>query len=262
MLNMLDGLEEYGLKDLENLNIYEEKKIVIKNSVKKANINPEDCLYQKSVVCPSCDNSFKETAIRSGKIKLVSLHTDLRPYYEPIDPLLYDVIICPNCGYSAISMFFPALRYNQSLLIKDNITPKFKYKQHPLLLTTDMAIERYKLALLNTIIKKSKDSEKAYTCMKLAWLYRGKKDLKKEESYMRYALDGYKSAFEKERFPICGMNEPTYMYIVGELSRRLGKLDDALKWLGKVITFKNVNTRLKERALEIKDLINESKKTR
>ena len=37
----------------------------------------------------------------------------------------------------------------------------------------EKAIERYKLALYNTLVKKGKNSEKAYECLKISWLYRG-----------------------------------------------------------------------------------------
>ncbi|MBR2057863.1 MAG: DUF2225 domain-containing protein, partial [Fibrobacter sp.] len=35
----------------------------------------------------------------------------------------------------------------------------------------DTSIERYKLALYNSMVKRAKISEKSYICLKIAWLY-------------------------------------------------------------------------------------------
>ena len=39
--------------------------------------------------------------------------------------------------------------------------------------TYDIAIKRYKMALLTAMTKPARGSEQAYLCLKLAWLYRG-----------------------------------------------------------------------------------------
>ena len=52
---------------------------------------------------------------------------------------------------------------------------------------------------------------------------------------MAKACQCYEQATIKERFPIGGMTEITVEYIIGELYRRTGKLDQALSYLGKVV---------------------------
>jgi uncharacterized protein (DUF2225 family) len=51
------------------------------------------------------------------------------------------------------------------------------------------------------------------------------------------------------------MEEITVMYLIGDLARRLGRNDEAMQWVSRVIVSKAANERLKERARHVKDLI-------
>ena len=59
----------------------------------------------------------------------------------------------------------------------------------------------------------------------------------------------------KELFPMCGMDENTCTYLVADLARRIGKDEEALRWLSRVITARDANERIKSKAREIRDLI-------
>lgn len=41
------------------------------------------------------------------------------------------------------------------------------------------------MALLNTVVKNGKSSERAYTCLKMAWLCRGKRELLMQGDYKK-----------------------------------------------------------------------------
>lgn len=57
------------------------------------------------------------------------------------------------------------------------------------------------------------------------------------------------------------MEEITVMYLIGDLSRRLGKLTEASKWISKVIITNASNNRLKEKkARQVKELIKQAQK--
>lgn len=256
MKNLFSGLEELGFNNI-NDDLYKENTPAVsqeKAQLKKI-INPEDSLYDKTTNCPVCGNDFKSRVVKTGKARLISKDTDLMPRYQNINPLFYDIYICPKCGYAAMSRFFNNIKEHQAELIKQKISSKFHAKTYPLIYDVDIAIERYKLSLLNSLVKNAKTSEKAYTCLKLAWLYRIKENSGEETKFIQQAYIGLKEAYEKESFPICGMDSYTYMYLIGELARKLGDNSEALKWFGKVIISQNVNPRLKELARDQKDLI-------
>lgn len=124
----------------------------------------------------------------------------------------------------------------------------------------------HKLALVSTVVKRGKNSERAYCCLKLAWLYRGKweactdeenrKKLKLEElELLGKAYEGFSTAVSKENFPMCGMDELTLDYLVADLARQLGKFDVAEKWISSVILSHSANERIKEKARDLRTQI-------
>lgn len=279
MANLFSGLEHFGLGNLSEMKVFDkEKKEREKGEAdkKKVEVKEEDLLFDKTFICKACNKEFKSKMIRTGKVKLLEQDMDLRPKYQHVDSLKYDAIVCPHCGFAALNRFFNYLTDSQAKLIKTNISAKFKgLKETGGALTYDEAMLRHKLALLNAVVKHAKSSEKAYICLKLAWLCRGKsetlpediKDLEvirkelaeREKEYIAHAYEGFQESFSKEPFPICGMDENTLTYLCADLARQLGKYDDALRMVGRVITARGVNDRIKSKGIEMKEMIKKEK---
>ena len=277
MGSLFSGLEKFGLGKLEKLEVYEEEtnKEEAGEAVKPV-VSEADFLFDKTFVCPVCDNEFHSRMVRTGKVKLLAADTDLRPKYQHVDCLKYDALVCPKCGYAALSRFFKFMMPTQAKMIRESITVNFKgLGGTGSTYSYDDAIERHQLALANTVVKKAKDSEKAYTCLKMAWLCRGKaenlpedtpdkenvlKELQEQErELLENAYSGFESAFTKESFPMCGMDELTVTYLVAELARRVGKVEESGRWISKVLTSRVANERIKNKARDIKELLNQQK---
>ena len=278
MGNLFDGLESLGLNINKDIEVYEKEKKEEKNGQGAANkpreLSEEDLLFDKTYTCPVCDTEFKSKMVRTGKAKLVSADSDLRPKYQGIDPLKYDAILCPKCGYASLSRYFNFVMDSQAKLIKEQISRSFQYKsEDENVYSYNEAITRHKMALLNTVVKKGKTSERAYTCLKLAWLSRGKREelaakngsneeiakIQEEEvQFLENAYEGFSAAFSKETFPMCGMDQYTVMYLVAELARRSGKVDEAKRWVSRVLVARDANRRIKDKALALKEMLQEN----
>ncbi len=274
-MGLFSGLKNLGLGDLENTKVIEEKHRVKKETEKPVEKTPEELeaemVMDRTLKCPICDIPFPIKFIRSGKAKLAGTDTDLRPRYEKVDPLKYDAIACPSCGYAALTKYFEHLGSRQMKDIKINICPTFKgFDVHDGLYTYDDAILRHKLALLCAVVKNGKNSERAYTALKLAWMLRGKRETivrdetKKDEVIELYndemealsaAYEGFTLALSKEVAPIAGMDENTLLYLLAELARKLKKFDDASRLCGSLLLNKSVPPRLKERTHDLKGRI-------
>lgn len=279
MDNLFSGLEEFGLDNLSNINIYDEKeKEDDKDRNKKAQntFSEEDILFDKTYSCPACDAEFKSKSVKTGKVKLQSLDSDLRPRYKQADPLKYDAILCTNCGYASLTRFFKYVTYTQAEWIKKSITAKFKpVVDSSSVYSYDDAIARHKMALVSSIVKKAKTSERAYTCLKTAWVIRGKAEtlpkdtldykkviaqLNKEEmEFISNAYEGFSEAYMKETFPMCGMDESTIALLIAELARKIGKLDESSRWISRILISRDAKERIKEKARDIKELIKEGR---
>lgn len=274
-MGILSGLGGFGLGGLENADIFGSEKKEEKQEA-KVSVAPEltesDFVFEKGFSCPCCDKEFKAKNVKIGKAKLIGTDMDLRPKYDIVDSLKYDVIMCPNCGYAALSRFFQYITAPQAKLIKLNISQNFR---NPGIAgdiyTYDEAIERYKLALANGIVKRAKNSEKAYICLKLAWVIRGKaesldekaadynekmKQCREEENeLLQNALDGFLAARQSEAFPMCGMDESTVDYLIAVLSMRFGQMDVATKLVTAIITSPVANKRMKDKARNLKEML-------
>ena len=263
MNELLSGLDKFGFKDVQNLKIFGEKSNLEDNykSAIPARFEINEVTYEKEFKCDVCRNKFKSRVMRLGRMQHVAIDYDLRPIYkEPIHPIFYDIHICPNCGYAAITQMFSHLNSVEIKLVQDNITPKFKYVEYPAQLDVKMAIERYKFTLLNAVIRNAKDSEKAYLCMRIAWLYRSIKDKKNELAFIAHAYKGFCSSIQYEHFPVFGMDENVVSFVAASYAKTLGFLDDALKLLTPVVVSQRINTRLKDRAQDLKHEIMLEKK--
>lgn len=277
MKGIFSGLEKLGLGKLEKVEVFEDaskKENDTQEAKKKAPAATEaDFLFEKTYVCPVCDQEFHSKKIRTGKVKLLAADTDLRPKYQYVDCLKYDAVACPYCGYAALDRFFKFMMPAQARLIREHISANFKgLPATDSIYTYDDALERHQLALLNTVIKKAKESERAYTCLKMAWICRGKaeslseelpnykaqlKELKEQEKeLLENAYTGFETAFSKESFPMCGMDEITVSYLLAELARRIGKYEESSRWISRVLISRDANDRIKNRAREIKELLN------
>lgn len=275
-MGIFSGLESMGFAGLSEVKIYEEEK---QESVSKKDAAPEvhvvqeqDFLFEKKILCPVCDMEFKSKTVKTGKPRLIGADSDLRPKYSGIDSIKYDAIVCPNCGYAALSRFFSYMTSAQAKLIRENVTNGFKgLPKSGETYTYEEAINRHKLALYNSIVKKGKNSERAYTCLKIAWLYRGMREnlprdtkdyddvkkqcMKEEQAMIANAFDGFTVSRAKEDMPICGMDACTFDYLLADLAFKLGKYEIASKYASEVIVARTANTKLKERARSLRDEI-------
>lgn len=277
MGDLLSGLEEFGFTNVNKLDVFQKEEATDNKAGKKVEhntISEADLLFDKSYVCPVCGATFKSKTVKIGKVKLLSADSDLRPKYQLVDSLKYDAVVCPNCGYAALNRFFNYMTSIQAKAIKANISTKFKHPEETGdIYTYDEAIMRHKLALLNAIVTNAKFSEKAYTCLKLAWLCRGKNESldtkapnykeekakleKLEQEYIQNAYEGFSNAIMKENFPMCGMDENTVTYLLAELARRCGKYEDSLRMISRILVSREANERIKDKARMIKDKIKE-----
>lgn len=276
MSGLLSGLGEFGLGNLEGMELFasKEDKNGGRGQVKtEAPIVKEtDFLFDKSFTCPVCDSEFKAKTVKSGKARLVGTDMDLRPKYADIDVLKYDVLVCPKCGYATLSRYFKFITSHQMKRIKEVISKTYKPKEDTAeTYSYEEALERYKLALANAIVKQAKASEKAYICLKAAWLLRGKKEsldtaagdyekLKKaveeeENEFMKNAYDGFMAARQAESFPMCGMDEITVDYLIATMAYGFKQYDVASKLVGTILVSTTASHRMKDKARELKDLV-------
>lgn len=277
-MGILSGLDQFGLGDLESADLYADPTKGADFGAEEQSKEPAeiDFLFDKTYTCPVCDHDFKTKTVKVGKAKLMGTDSDLRPKYDKIDSLKYDIILCPHCGYAALSRYFKVITPPQAKLVKENISKGFHRLPEKEVYDYDDALERYKLALANAIVKRGKASEKAYICLKMAWLSRAKgeslditkptyevesaKCREDEMELLKSALEGFLAARQSESFPMCGMDETTVDYLISVTAIKFEQYDVASKLVAGILLSPNANARMKDKARDLKQEILEGRK--
>lgn len=281
-MGLLSGLSSLGLGGLDKMDLYEEpKKEEQEQSKPEAKaaapeVKESDFLLAKSYTCPICNKEFKSLALKANRAKLKGTDRDLRPTYDGIEPLKYDVVMCPKCGCAAVTRYWSTITETQRKMIKAGIAGNFVPKDYTgETYTFDEALERYQMALANAMVKQAKPSEKAYICLRAGWTLRSKYESMDpseqgyaeeaervktmERDFLESALEGFVTARTSETPPICGMDELTLDYLIAALSVEFGKYDQAAKLVGSLLTNRNINARMKDKALDLKEEILKAK---
>lgn len=272
-MGLFDGMEAFGVGNMTTQEMFEDPKA--KEAALKAKMAAEkkfveeDFLFEKSYECPVCYKEFKEHTIRTGKARLLKTDMDLRPTFEGIEPLKYDVVQCKECGFTALTRYFVPLTAAQRKAVTEKISANFKKPAEKKLYSFDDAVARYRMALVNSVVKQAKASEKAYVCLRGGWLCRsyiehmeeeGNADPAKMEEikaleleFLKNAFEGFVQAEQSENFPMCGMDESTLDYLLASLAIRFNRLDVASKLISNLLMSQNVNARVKDKVRDLKD---------
>lgn len=281
MDKLLSGLAKFGLDEELGKGLFADESSSAKRAEAGApkevvQVKEEDFLLLKTLKCPICDASFRTLALKSGRAKRKEPDLDLRPRYEGIDANKYDVASCPKCGFTALHRFCAPMPSVQAKLIREGVCAKFKTppaKEVTQLeaIDYDTAIERYKLALYTSIVKKAKNSEKAYTCLKIAWVLRGKmeelavdKEKNKEaliackadyDNFYQQAFDGFVKAMASENYPMCGMDQSTVDLLIATMAYNLGQYEYSSRFVSSLIVSRTAPGNIKNRAHDLKEKI-------
>ncbi|MGN0154100.1 MAG: DUF2225 domain-containing protein [Lachnospiraceae bacterium] len=282
-MGLFSGLESLGFKNTD-MKVYSKEpketgKAVGQEQPKEKKdvvVSEKDCLFPKTYQCPVCDKKFMTLAVRAGKVRSIGQDEDLRPLYREMDPLKYDAIVCPHCGYAALSRYFNNMMPLQGKKLRAEIQSKFSgIDVSTDCFDYDEAIMRYKMVLLCDVVGGVKNSRKAYTCLKLAWVIRGKLEKEgpklspseceqlhaDELECIQNAYEGYTMAFSTENFPMSGMDEITVTYLTAELAFKLEKYREALQLISKIIGNNSVSARIKDKSVDLKERIRAEVKT-
>ena len=124
-----------------------------------------------------------------------------------------------------------------------------------------------------TITDKAKNSEKAYICLKSAWVIRGEtqrldpndddyetrkaENDAQEKELLVNALNGFIMARQTEEFPIAGMDSTTLDYLIAALAVETKQKDIAAKMVSEILTSRSATSRIKDKARVLKEMMEE-----
>jgi uncharacterized protein (DUF2225 family) len=196
-----------------------------------------DPLYQIKVTCSCCEATFQTSRVRPSLKRAIRSDTDFCSYFKSVNPDFYVVRVCPLCGFASTENFNEDLSQRQKSAFRDKIGHQWQLKDYGGERTEAEALECYKLSLLSAQAVGERSRVVAGILHHIAWLYRYQGKIDQELRFLGFALEAYINVFETERD---SFSNARLLYLVGELHRRLGRFNEAVRWFGRVISDKSI----------------------
>ncbi|MBR4542918.1 MAG: DUF2225 domain-containing protein [Lachnospiraceae bacterium] len=244
---------------------------------KKRNVDESELLIIREHTCPACGAVFSSGSPMMSKVIKSGTDPDLRPLYSNLDALKYQIVECPVCGFADIERDFQKALSVEIKAYKTfglNIDSEASLTEE--VRDYDLAYRHYKSALRCLTIRKSKKGKRGFLFLLTAWLLRGWREqkeaagenvsendimsLKEETKMIRYAVESLKEAQLTEDFPICGINEPTFYYLMGVLNFKLEDLNSASTYTLRALQFKELKQVYRVKAETLIDDIRKAKR--
>ncbi|KUK81017.1 MAG: Uncharacterized protein XD97_0748 [Pelotomaculum thermopropionicum] len=234
--------KDYTLSDMLNERLTEAEQVfkehAEQSSDNKKELDLKDMLYHKKAVCPICDTKFESPKVFSKYILVRKMDYDFCNYYKFINPLFYEMMVCPTCG-CAFNEEISGMRLNEEQQEAVRSRLLIFWQNHSLrnyrgVRTLEQAIETFQLALFALEGRPVKNSQMGMLHLKTAWLYRYKGDEARERKCIEKAIANFSAAFEKESFS-SPKSEIHTTYLLGVLNIHAGHDKEAAKWLERVV---------------------------
>lgn len=205
-------------------------------------------LYVKAVQCPVCGASFSTQCVRESRLITEKICPDFRVISAGFEPLWYYAWVCPECLYAQ-----PAGQFEQ---IGPGAAGKIRGQQqrYPLKGTFQFSANRtlqevflsYFLVLRTFEMMGAPPAQFGNVWLRLLWLY---EDMGEQEWASR-AAEKALAYFEKAI--VSGVRSDTgdqrLFLIMAELCLRLGKRNEALRYLWEVLNIKGGSERYRRQA--------------
>ena len=193
-------------------------------------------LYSTNTQCLNCSKTFETLKTRAKSCTILSKDTDFCCHYkDSINPYFYEVAVCPDCGFAFTQNFSDKLKDEAKEKFNEQVASSW-YKRHQFSFARSLgtAIDANKLALLTGNIIEERSWIMAGLALRLGWFYRYQGKVSDEIKYLTLARNYYIHAYEHQGLRGCETPEINIIYLLGELSARIGDFEGAIKWFNKV----------------------------
>lgn len=128
------------------------------------------------------------------------------------------------------------------------------------------------MALACSQVKEAKASEEAYVLLRYAWIVRAQSEAAPEDEELQKknqvqerelrirALQKFQEAMNTEDFPIAGMDQRTFYFILAALLYSIGKNEECRKLLSRLILMRGNGVNLKNRIEQLNVLATKAMK--
>ena len=184
-------------------------------------------LRQIDLSCPACGNRFQSQAVVSTNA-FGGKRTDFHERAAGTQPLAYLVHMCRECGYSGTERDFRGVT-DVSPLVREHVLNELA----PRVPTAATGSVKYEAAAKVAEWQGIEARQVADLLLRAAWCCVEENDVEAERYFRRLAAWSFEDALRS--YDGVGREERAVLtYLVGELWRRVGELEQAREWFDRV----------------------------
>ncbi len=228
---ILGGNRGIILKDKVNV-----EKVVVEEEVEVEEFDKK-YIWKKEHTCPVCTKEFESYNYKTKSQALIEKESDFHEVYENFDPIIYDIVVCPQCHYANTLSKFGDIKIQWIKALQGD--KRLSDYDFSIDRTLASGIESVKLAIETLEQIGSKNAAQfGNLYMKIAWLYRNVKDDENEIINLKKALEYYEKKYLTDDKLSGNLTENGLAYLIAELYRRTGDLVKAQNYFNLVISNK------------------------
>lgn len=189
--------------------------------------------FRKEYACPLCSGRFRTLKPRQKHIMVEKSDEDFCLYYKTVNPLYYEINVCPGCGYSFNSSTYGPVKPELKKGLARMLADRWHSVNYCGSRTLEDAVQTFLLAIECQRLMGADDSSMGKLFLKLGWLYRYMSNKEQEHRCLDKALYHLSRYFEKS-----SSNDPkeemNLMFLLGQLHFILGDERGAVNWFVRI----------------------------
>jgi uncharacterized protein (DUF2225 family) len=204
-------------------------------------------LWNYSIKCPFCEAKFETTRMRTSAIRTKELMSDFGNIFEGECPYVYAITVCPTCSFAARNSDFEKIRVqSEAKIMAASKQLRLSTKPKPDIFklgpsTPEVAVKRFELAIafykMRYVVEMG---VLANMNLHVVWLYRLAGNKEKEQLALAQAAAIYEEYLAKAYTLPESLGEPGVIYLIGDLTRRQGKLKEARRFFESALASKEI----------------------
>jgi len=184
-------------------------------------------LRQIDLSCPACGNTFQSQAVVSTNA-FGGKRTDFHERAAGTQPLAYLVHMCRECGYSGAERDFTGVT-DVSPLVREHVLNELA----PKIPASATGSAKYEAAAKVAEWQGTDARQVADLLLRAAWCCVEEDDVEAERYFRRLAAWSFEDAL-RSYDGVGGEERAVLTYLVGELWRRVGEMEQARNWFDRV----------------------------
>ncbi|MHB8157271.1 MAG: DUF2225 domain-containing protein [Desulfocucumaceae bacterium] len=193
----------------------------------------DEMFFKKEYSCPLCEERFGTLKPRQKFIIIDRTDDDFCMHYKTINPLFYEINVCPKCGYSFNNSSFGAVKADIRSSLKKKIAEYWDSVNYCGIRTQEAAVDIFKLAIECQKARGLDATVMGKLYLKLGWLYRYMGIKEEELNNLEIALNHLNKSFENGTAE-GPKEEMNLMFLIGQLNRIIGNDREAVNWFARV----------------------------